>query len=65
MTLGMYTRQLLIVTLMVFDKILSAITVGLGIFPFSISIILTGFSYGALAVVIVSATCSARLGCLI
>ena len=54
MTLGIYIRQLLIVTLIVFDKILSAIIVGFRTFPFSISIILTSFSYGALAVVIAS-----------
>jgi len=40
---------------MVFDKILSAITVGLGTFPFSISIILTSFDRSALAIVIASA----------
>jgi hypothetical protein len=45
-------RQLLIVTLIVFNKILSAITVRLRTFPFSISIILTSFSRGALAVII-------------
>jgi len=43
---------------MVFNKILSTITAGLGTFPFSISIILTGFSYGALAIIIASAICS-------
>jgi len=50
----MYTRQLPTVTLMVFDKILSTIMAGLGIFPFSISIILTGFGCGALAIIIAS-----------
>jgi hypothetical protein len=61
----MYTRQLLIVTLMVFDKILSAIMVGLRMFPFSISIILTGFGYSALAVIIISAIYSICLNCLV
>jgi len=54
MTSGIYTRQLLIVTLIVFNKILSAIIVRLGTFPFSISIILTGFNRGALAVAVAS-----------
>ena len=61
----MYMRQLLTVTLIVFDKILSAITVGLGMFPFNISIILTGFGHSALAIIIISATYSACLGCLV
>jgi hypothetical protein len=45
-------RQLLIVTLIVFDKILSTIIVGLRTFPLSISIILTGLGRSALAVII-------------
>jgi len=53
-TLGMYIKQLLIVTLMVFNKILSAIIVRLRTFPFSISIILTSFSYSALAIIVIS-----------
>jgi len=65
MTLGMYTKQLLIITLMVFNKILSAITIRLKTFPFSISIILTGFSCGALAVIIASTICSIYLGYLV
>jgi len=65
-TLGIYTRQLLIVTLIVFNKILSAITVGLGMFPFSISIILTSFGRGALVVVVASVSCSiCLLSCLV
>jgi len=40
------------VTLIVFNKILSTITVGLKIFPFSISIILTSFSYSTLTIII-------------
>jgi len=40
---------------MVFNKILFTIIIGLKIFPFSISIILTSFNYSALAIVIVSA----------
>ena len=39
-------------TLMVFNKILSTITVKFKIFPFSISIILTSFSYNTLAIII-------------
>jgi len=54
MTLGIYIRQLLTVTLIVFNKILSTITVRLKIFSFSISIILTSFSYSALAIIITS-----------
>jgi hypothetical protein len=66
MTLGIYIRQLLIVTLIVFNKILSAIIVRLRIFPFSISIILTSFSRGALAVIVASVPCSASLlSCLV
>ena len=61
MTLGIYTRQLLIVTSIVFNKILSTIIVGLGIFPFSISIILTSFSRGALAVITASVSYSSSL----
>jgi hypothetical protein len=61
MTLGIYTRQLLTVTSIVFDKILSAITVRLRTFPFSISIILTSFSHGTLAVVITSVPYSTSL----
>jgi len=52
MTLGIYIKQLLIITLMVFNKILSTITIRFKIFPFSISIILTGFNYNALAIII-------------
>jgi len=54
MILGMYIRQLLIITLIVFNKILSAITIKLKTFPFSISIILTSFSYNTLAIIITS-----------
>ena len=61
MILGIYIKQSLIVTLIVFNKILSAITVGLEIFPFSIFIILTGFSCGALAVIITFIPYSASL----
>jgi len=50
---------------MVFDKILSAITVGLKTFLFSISIILTGFDYNALAVVIISTIYFIYLGYLV
>jgi len=57
----MYIRQSLIVTLIVFNKILSAITVKLRTFPFSISIILTGFSRGALAVTVASVPYSTSL----
>jgi len=53
------------VTLIVFNKILSAITVRLRTFPFSISIILTGFSYSALAIIIISAICSICLSYLV
>ena len=49
----MYTRQLLIVTLIVFNKILSTIIVGLRIFPLSISIILTSLGYSTLTIVII------------
>ena len=52
-SLGIYIRQLLIVTLIVFNKILSAIIVRLKTFPLSISIILTGLGRRALAVVII------------
>ena len=52
--LGIYIRQLLIITLTVFNKILSAITIGLKIFPFSTSIILTSFNYSTLAIIITS-----------
>jgi len=61
MTLGIYTRQSPTVTLIVFNKILSAIIVGLKTFPFNISIILTGFSRGALAVIVTSVPYSASL----
>ena len=61
MTLGIYIRQLPIVTLIVFNKILSAITVRLRTFPFSMSIILTGFSRGALAVIVASVPYSTSL----
>jgi len=37
---------------MAFNKILSTITIGFKIFPFSISIILTSFSYNALAIIV-------------
>jgi len=37
---------------MVFDKILSTIIIRFKIFPFNISIILTNFSYNALAIII-------------
>jgi len=61
----MYTKQLLIVTSIVFDKILSAITVGLRTFPFSMSIILTGFNCNALAIIVISVICSVYLSCLV
>jgi len=51
---------------MVFDKILSAIIIRFKIFPFSISIILTSFSYNALAIIITSTIFSIYFfGCLV
>jgi hypothetical protein len=50
---------------MVFNKILSTIIVGLGMFPFSISIILTSFSRSALAVVVISTIYSVYLNYLV
>jgi len=50
---------------MVFNKILSAITIRLKMFPFSIPIILTSFSCGALAIIIISTIYSICLSYLV
>jgi len=50
----MHIKQLLIITLIIFNKILSAIIIKLKIFLFSISIILTSFNYNTLAIIIIS-----------